>query len=96
MIDGANVGFYMREYSNKKFSYRQIQAVVRSIYVISCSARACPISNKFIIHLQVNGLEARGETVLVILPQSYTNNGAITLAKFKQRIDNAELEILQE
>ncbi|KAL7519868.1 hypothetical protein ACHAWX_004625 [Stephanocyclus meneghinianus] len=31
IVDGPNVGFYMRKYSNGKFSYRQIQAVVSGL-----------------------------------------------------------------
>lgn len=28
VLDGANIGFYMRKYADGKFGYRQIQAVV--------------------------------------------------------------------
>ncbi|KAL3802226.1 hypothetical protein HJC23_001770 [Cyclotella cryptica] len=71
IVDGANVGFYMRKkYSKGQFSYRQIQAVVSS-------------------------LEANGERPLVILPHKYTKPGFIVSDRYRQRLDQDEIEILE-
>ena len=94
IVDGANVGYYMQNFTNGRFNYHQIKFMVDtlegklfgriSLYIWF------DISNKY-------KHEARGEKPLVILPNKYNHSNYVYTSKqTKQQLDQSDVGIMRD
>jgi len=95
-ISGANVGYYMQSFDKGRY----VPFIGLSSFAIRyIFTRFCSRLDRFNYHqikFMVDTLEARGETPLVIIPNKYAHHEFFSSRGENQRLDRAEIEIMDD